>query len=163
MGTSHFRPTFGLLSSNPQRPTFELLLVYLIVLGIGVCGWAGGSQPLSQLRATTIISPANWFKNPMRDPDSLCICLFFFFPKEKIGIVQKVFSEKASAIARMRQKCVRNASKMRLVLLGKEERSKMRQKCVKIASEMRQKCAEHLWGRTPSGRYRKKGSRATPD
>ena len=29
----------------------------------------------------------------------------------KIGIVQKVFSEKASAIARMRQKCVRNASK----------------------------------------------------
>ena len=44
-----------------------------------------------------------------------------------LGIVQKVFSEKASAIARMRQKCVRNASKMRLVLLGKEERSKMRQ------------------------------------
>ena len=39
-------------------------------------------------------------------------------------------------------------------LLGKEERSKMRQKCVKIASEMRQKCAEHLWGRTPFGRYR---------
>ena len=74
------------------------------------------------------------------------------------GIVQKVFSEKASAIARMRQKCVRNASKMLqdgfFFLLGKEERSKMRQKCVKIASEMRQKCAEHLWGRTPFGRYR---------
>ena len=48
-----------------------------------------------------------------------------------IGIVQKVFSEKASAIARMRQKCV----KMGLVLLGKEERSKMRQKCVKITSK----------------------------
>ena len=63
-----------------------------------------------------------------------------------------MFSEKASAIARMRQKCVRNASKC-----GKEERSKMRQKCVKIASEMRQKCAEHLWGRTPFGRYRKWG------
>ena len=46
---------------------------------------------------------------------------------------KKVFSEKASAIARikseMRQKCV----KMGLVLLGKEERSKMRQKCVKNA------------------------------
>ena len=58
----------------------------------------------------------------------------------KFGIVQKVFSEKASAIARMRQKRVRNASKMRqkcvkvgLVLLGKEERSKMRQNCVKNA------------------------------
>ena len=36
-----------------------------------------------------------------------------------LGIVQKVFSEKASAIARMRQKCVRNASEMR-------------QKCVKM-------------------------------
>ena len=74
-----------------------------------------------------------------------------------IGIVQKVFSEKASAIARMRQKCVRNASEMGLVLLGKEGRSKMRQKCVRIASKMRQKCAEHLWGRTPFGRYRLKG------
>ena len=50
----------------------------------------------------------------------------------------------------MRQKCV----KMGLVLLGKEEGSRMRQKCVKIASKMRQKCAEHLWGRTPFGRYR---------
>ena len=50
------------------------------------------------------------------------------------GIVQKVFSEKVSAITRVRQKCVRNVSKMRhkrakmgLVLLGKEERSRMRQ------------------------------------
>ena len=50
----------------------------------------------------------------------------------------------------MRQKCV----KIGLVLLGKEERPKMRQKCVKIASQMRQKCAEHLWGRTPFGQYR---------
>ena len=66
------------------------------------------------------------------------------------GIVHKVFSEKASAIARMRQKCVR----MGLVLLGKEGAPKMRQKSVKIASKMRQKCAEHLWGRTPFGRYR---------
>ena len=44
--------------------------------------------------------------------------------------------------------------KMGLVSLGKEERSKMRQKCVKIASKMRQQCAEHLWGITPFGRYR---------
>ena len=61
-----------------------------------------------------------------------------------IGIVQTVFSEKASAIARMRQECVRNASNMRqkcvrmgLLLLGKEGTSKMRHKlrqnCVKNA------------------------------
>ena len=63
-----------------------------------------------------------------------------------IGIVQKVFSEKASAIARMRQKCVRNASKMRqkcvkmgLVLLGKEERPK----CVRNPSKLRQKCVKN--------------------
>ena len=74
-----------------------------------------------------------------------------------LGIVQKVFSEKASAIARMRQKYIRNASKMRqkcvrmgLVLLGKEERPK----CVRNPSKLRQKCAEHLSGRTPFGRYR---------
>ena len=64
----------------------------------------------------------------------------------KLGIVQKVFSEKASAIARMRQKCVRNASKMRqkcvkmgLVLLGKEER----RKCVRNSSKLRQKCVKN--------------------
>ena len=76
---------------------------------------------------------------------------------EFINIVQKVFSEKASAIARMRQKCVRNASKMRQngsCFIGKRGTSKMRQKSVKIASKMRQKCAEHLSGRTPFGRYR---------
>ena len=63
-----------------------------------------------------------------------------------IGIVQKVFSEKASATARMRQKCVRNASKMRqkcvkigLVLLGKEERPK----CVRNASKLRPKCVKN--------------------
>ena len=60
-----------------------------------------------------------------------------------IGIVQKVFSEKASAIARMRQKCVRNASKMRqkcvkmgLVLLERgtsKNASEIRQNCVKSA------------------------------
>ena len=78
-------------------------------------------------------------------------------PNVIFGIVQKVFSEKASAIAKMRQKCVRNTSKMRqkcvkmgLVLLGKEERPK----CVRNPSNLRQKCAEHLWGRTPFGRYR---------
>ena len=73
------------------------------------------------------------------------------------GIVQKVFSEKASAIARMRQKCVRNTSEMRQnesSFIGKRGTSKMRQKSVKIASKMRRKCAEHLWGRTAFGRYR---------
>ena len=34
-------------------------------------------------------------------------------PKSSLGIVQKVFSEKASAIARLRQKYVRNASNQR--------------------------------------------------
>ena len=35
---------FWAIFPYPQKSTFELLLVYLIVLGIGVCGWAGGSQ-----------------------------------------------------------------------------------------------------------------------
>ena len=58
-----------------------------------------------------------------------------------------MFSEKASAIARMHQKCVRNASemhqkcvKMGLVLLGKENvqnASEIRQNWVKNASNMR--------------------------
>ena len=59
---------------------------------------------------------------------------------EMIGIVQKVFSEKASAIARMRQKCVRDASKMRQngsCFVGKrgtfQNASEMRQNCVKNA------------------------------
>ena len=72
---------------------------------------------------------------------------------------QKVFSEKASAIARMRQKCIKNASEMRQngsCFIGKRGTSKMRQKSVKFASKMRQKYAEHLWGRTPFGRYRSK-------
>ena len=63
-----------------------------------------------------------------------------------LGIVQKVFSEKASAIARMRQKRVSNASNMRqkcvkmgLVLLGKEERPK----CVRNPSKLRQKCVKN--------------------
>ena len=47
----------------------------------------------------------------------------------------------------MRQKCARNAPKMGLVLLGKEERSKN-------VSEMRQKCVKNAWGGTPFGRYR---------
>ena len=68
-----------------------------------------------------------------------------------IGIIQKVFSEKASAIARMRQKCIRNASEMRQkcvrhaskwVLFYWEKRnvqnaSEIRQNCVKNASKMR--------------------------
>ena len=61
-----------------------------------------------------------------------------------VGIVQKVFSEKASAIARMRQKCVRNASKMRQngsCFIGKrgtfQNAADMRQNCVKNASKMR--------------------------
>ena len=52
---------------------------------------------------------------------------------DKIGIVQKVFSEKASAIARMPQKCVNNASEMRQngsCFIGKRGTSKMRQKSV---------------------------------
>ena len=67
-----------------------------------------------------------------------------------VGIVQKVFSEKVLAITRMRQKRIRNASKMRqrcakmgLVSLGKEE-------CSKMCRKWRQKCAEHLWERTPA-------------
>ena len=51
------------------------------------------------------------------------------------GIVQKVFSEKASATARMRQKCVKNASKW--VFFYWEKRNVSGQNCVKNASKMR--------------------------
>ena len=54
------------------------------------------------------------------------------------------------------KKCVRKCVRMRQngsSSIGKRGTYKMRQKCVKIASKMRQKCAEHLWGRTPFGRY----------
>ena len=103
------------------------------------------------------------FPSPSSPPRFLS---FPFFPRlsslfPPFGIVQKVFSEKASAIARMRQKCVRNASEMRQkcvrnaskrVLFYWEQRNVP--KCVRNASNLRQKCAEHLWGRTPFGRYR---------
>ena len=68
-----------------------------------------------------------------------------------IGIVQKVFSEKASAIAEMHQKCVRNASKW--VLFYWERRNVP--KCVGIASKLRQKCVKNAFGGgTPFGRFR---------
>ena len=54
------------------------------------------------------------------------------------GIVQKVFLEKASAIARMRQKCVKNASKW--VLFYWEKRNVP--KCVRNASKLRQNAAK---------------------
>ena len=69
-------------------------------------------------------------------------------PRQLLGIVRKVFSEKASAIARMRQKCVRSASTMRQngsCLLGREERSKMRQKMSKMYQNARNTFGvEHL-------------------
>ena len=83
------------------------------------------------------------------------LLFLFVFPFSSVsfpflGIVQKVFPEKASAIARMRQKCVKNSSKMRQngsrlqkctkmgpVLLEKRNVPKMRQKCVKNVSKMR--------------------------
>ena len=62
--------------------------------------------------------------------------------RTNLGIVQKVFSEKASAIARMRQKCVKNASQMRQntsCFIGKrgtfQNASEIRQKCIKNASK----------------------------
>ena len=71
--------------------------------------------------------------------------------KTIVGIVQKVFSEKASAMrqkcvrnaSEMRQKCVRNASKWVLFFIGKRGTSKMHQKSFKIASKMRQKCVKN--------------------
>ena len=57
------------------------------------------------------------------------------------GIVQKVFSEKALAKARMRQKCVKNASKWVLFYWEKrgtfQNASEMHQNCSKNASKMR--------------------------
>ena len=59
--------------------------------------------------------------------------------KYSFGIVQKVFSEKASAIARMRQKCVKNASEMR----QKRVLSYWEKRNVQNASEIRQKCLKN--------------------
>ena len=61
--------------------------------------------------------------------------------RRKIGIVQKVFLEKASAIARMRHKCVKRASKMR------QNGSCFIDvpKCVRNASRLRQKCVKNAW------------------
>ena len=56
----------------------------------------------------------------------------------------------------LHKKCVRNASKWVLFYWGKEERPK----CIRNPSKLRQKCvkcAEHLSGRTPFGRYRGQG------
>ena len=50
----------------------------------------------------------------------------------------------------MRQKCVKSASKW--VLFDWERGNAP--KCVRNTWKMRQKCAEHLWGRTPFRRYR---------
>ena len=74
-----------------------------------------------------------------------------------------VFGKGVGNASEMRQKCVRNASELRQkgVEMGShfmakrgtfQNASETRQNCVKNA----QKCAEHLWGRTPVGRYRKK-------
>ena len=81
---------------------------------------------MGQSKSTFLFSKVI-FKDPPKIP-----------PRTKLGIVQKVFSEKPSAIARMRQKCVRNASKWVLFI---EKRGKFQN-----SSEMRQKCAEHLGG-----------------
>ena len=65
----------------------------------------------------------------------------------------------------MRQKCVKNASEIRQngsCFIGKRGTSKMRQ-VRQNASKMRHKCAEHLWGRTPFGRYRMKERDMTLD
>ena len=76
--------------------------------------------------------------------------LLRFSPLGRIGIVQKVFSEKASTIARMRQKCIRNASKMRQngskCFIGKRG---IIPKCVRNASNLRQKCIKNPWKLKP--------------
>ena len=76
----------------------------------------------------------------------LLLRIYRYCPK---GVFGKGFGNIQNA-SEMRQKCVRNGS----CFTGKRGTSKMRQKSVKIVSEMRQKSAEHLWGRTPFGRYR---------
>ena len=76
--------------------------------------------------------------------------IFRYRPK---GVFGKGVGNSQNA-SEMRQKCLKNASKWVLFHWDKRGTSKMRQKSVRNASKMRQKCAEHLWGRTPFGRYR---------
>ena len=78
-------------------------------------------------------------------------------PHPHIGIVQTVFSEKASAIARIRQKCVTNASEMRQkwVLFYWEKRnvqnaSEIRQNCIKNASKIRGTPLENTFWTIPT-------------
>ena len=60
--------------------------------------------------------------------------------RQPFGIVQKVFSEKASATARMRQKCVKNLMRQRgSCFIGKRE-------TFQNASEMRQNCGPSFRG-----------------
>ena len=99
----------------------------------GVVGWAVGWAPAKESASQC----TSFFETTLQRST------LEFLPNY-IGIVQTVFSEKALAIARMRQKCVRNVSKMRQNgsrFIGKrgtfqdasEMRQKLRQKCVKNA------------------------------
>ena len=85
---------------------------------------------------------------------SACGCLEGSETGRILGIPSKRCFGKGVGNRKNASEMLQKSVKMGLVLLGKEERSKMRQKCVKIASKMRQNCAEHLWRRTPFGRCR---------
>ena len=61
----------------------------------------------------------------------------------RVVIVQKVFSEKVSAITQMRQKCVKNAPK-KWVLVYWEERNVL--KCVRNASKMLHQNVRNTFG-----------------
>ena len=73
----------------------------------------------------------------------------FFLRYRPKGVFGKGVGNSKNA-SEIPQKCVKNGS----CFIGPRGTFQMRQKCVKITSKMHQKCAEHLWGRTPFGRYR---------
>ena len=75
------------------------------------------------LHSTRGFAPQTWKWSRLEDTK------YRYRPK---GVFGKGVGNSENA-SEMRQKCVKNASKMRLVLLGKEERSKMRQNCVNNA------------------------------
>ena len=99
---------------------------------VELCNHLGSHHTLV---AWLVSRPVSVLQFPLCDGTSPVMRHVYF-----VGIVQKVFSEKASAIARMRQKCVRNASKWVLFIGEKrnvQNASEMRQNCVQNASKMR--------------------------
>ena len=126
--------------------------------------WKGGGNSVNGGFGKDFYRKGNSVKRSARfsePPDSENWKVAVLIPLPENRLLHSILSVSSKRCFRKRRRqCVRNASEMRQngsCFIGKRGTSKMRQKSVKIAS----KCvknprggAEHLWGRTPFGRYR---------